>query len=152
MKCKAALIILHKIRNIRRYLTKICHQLVLSLTVSHYGNVILSSCPNVTIHLLQKVQNMAARIILSKKIRDSATQCLKSLHWFPIQYRIDYKVATLVFKSTFDVAPKYLIELLTEKKFSRPGLHFTNKNKLLTLNTTRKTFASRAFIVYGPTV
>ena len=46
---------------------------------------------------------------------------------------------------------KYLMELLTEKKISRPGFHSTNKNKLLTKpNTTRKTFASRAFS--GPTV
>ena len=51
------------------------------------------------------------------------------------------------------MAPKYLTELLTEKKISMPGLHSANRNKLLTTPmTTRKTFASRAFSVYGPTV
>ena len=74
-----------------------------------YGNAILSGCPDVTIELLQKVQNMAATIILNRKLRDSAKQCLKSLHWLPIQYRIDYKVATLVFKSIHDMEQKYVM-------------------------------------------
>ena len=118
-----------------------------------YGNAILSGCPDVTIELLQKVQNTAARFILNKKSRDSATQCLKLLHWLPIQYRIYYKVATLVFKITHDMASKYLQELFTEKKISRLGLHSAIKNKLFSIpNTTRKTFVSRAFSVYGPTV
>ena len=96
---------------------------------------------------------MAARIILNKHPRDSATQCLKLLHWLPIQYRIDYKVAMLVFKSIHDMAPKYLTELLTEKKISRLGLCSANRNKLLTIpRTSRKTFTSRAFSVHVPTV
>ena len=86
-KCKAVVINLCKIQNIRRYLTKeICHQLILSLVVSHldYRNATLSGCPEVTTEFLQKVQNMAARIILNKYPGDSATQCLKLLHWLPI--------------------------------------------------------------------
>ena len=73
VKCKAAIINVCKIQNIRRYLTKeLCHQLVLSLTISHfeYGNAILSGCPDLTIEL-QKVQNTATKIILNKKLRDS---------------------------------------------------------------------------------
>ena len=51
------------------------------------------------------------------------------------------------------MAPKYIMELLTEKKISRPGLCSANKNKLLTIpNATRKAFALRAFSVYGQTV
>ena len=45
---------------------------------------------------------------------------------------IDYKVATLVFKSTQDMEPKYLMELIAEKKISRLGLWSANKTKLLT--------------------
>ena len=76
---------------------------------------------------IPKVQKIAARIILNKIPRNSATQCLKSLHTLPIQYMIDYKVATLVFKSSHDMAPKYLKELLTEKNLSRRGLCTANK-------------------------
>ena len=117
------------------------------------ANPILSSCPEVMIELLQKVQNMVTRIILNKHPRDSSTQCLKLLHWLPIWYRIGYKVAMLVFKSIHDMVPKYLTKLLTEKKISRMGLCFANRNKVLTESgTTRKTFASRSFGIYGPTL
>ena len=68
------------------------------------------------IELLQKVQNMVARIILNKHPRDSATQCLKLLHCLSIQYKNDYKVAMLVFTSIHDMAPKHLTDLLTERK------------------------------------
>ena len=42
--------------------------------------------------------------------------------------------------------------MLTEKKISRLGLLSTNRNKLLIIPRTRKTFPSRAFHVYGLTV
>ena len=112
----AAIIKLCKIRNIRRYLTKdIWHQLVLSLTISHldYGNVIFSGCPDVRIELLQKVKNTAAIIILYKKTQRQCKKNLKSLHWLQIWHRIDYKNAMLVFKSTYDMALKYIKELLS---------------------------------------
>ena len=50
------------------------------------------------------------------------------------------------------MAPKYLMELLTECKISRLGLHSANENKLLIPDTTRRTFTLRAFSVYGPPV
>ena len=151
---KAAVINLHKIQNIIRYLTKeMCHQLILSLAILHldYRSAILSGWPEVMTELLQKVQNMAARIILNKHPMDSATQCPKLLHWLPTWYRIDYKVAMLVFKSIHDMALKYLTKMLKENKTFRLGLCSANRNKLLTVPGTRKTFASRAFSVYGPT-
>ena len=96
---------------------------------------------------------MAARFILNKHPRDSATQGLKQLQWLAIQYRIACKVATLVYKRIHNTAPKYLTELLTKKKLSKLGLHSANRNKLLTRpRISRKTFASRAFSVYGPSV
>ena len=49
-----------------------------------YRNAILSGCPEVAIKLCQKVQNMAARIILNKHPGDSVTKYLKLLHWLPI--------------------------------------------------------------------
>ena len=62
-KCKAAITNLHKIQNIRRFLTKICHQLVLSLAISQldYGNAILSSCPDVTV-THRKIQEIQEKI------------------------------------------------------------------------------------------
>ena len=68
-KCKAAMMNIWKIRLIRKFLTRdICHQLTLSLAISHlnYSNAILIGCPDTTLSLMQKVQNTAARMVLNK--------------------------------------------------------------------------------------
>ena len=66
VKCKCAIINLHKIQIIRRSLTKeICHQLVLSLLISHldYSNAIPSGCADVTKELVQKVQKVQHNVL-----------------------------------------------------------------------------------------
>ena len=47
---------------------------------------------------LQKVQNAAARLILGRKKRESATEALKMLHWLNVESRITFKILLLVFK------------------------------------------------------
>ena len=140
-KCKAAMMNIWKIRLIRKFLTRdICHQLTLSLAISHldYSNAILIGCPDTTLSLMQKVQNTAARMILNKHQSYSATECLKQLHWLPIKSRIIYKVLTIVFKCRHGMAPKYLQDLLEAKENQRQGLKSNNKQLLKVLTTTRK--------------
>ena len=152
-KCKAALINIRKIRMIRKFLTReICHQLMLSLAISHldYGNAILIGCPNTTLGLMQKVQNTAARMVLNKHHSHSATECLKQLHWLPIKSRIEYKVLTIVFKCKHGMAPKYLQDLLHPREHQRQGLKSNDKQLFRIPPTTRRTFADRSFSVKGP--
>jgi hypothetical protein len=75
-------------------------KITLGLVMSHldYENTILSGLPNTTIKRLQKVQNMASKVVLGREASSSATFDLKILHWLPIQARIDYKIFLLVFK------------------------------------------------------
>ena len=47
---------------------------------------------------LQKLQNTAARIILGRRRRDSATAALRELHWLNIDARITFKILLLVHK------------------------------------------------------
>ena len=76
-------------------------------------------------------------------------ECLKTLHWLPIKYRINYKVCTLVFKCLHAMAPPYLIKLIKIKQQRRQGLRSGNINNILEVpKTKRKTFASQAFSVY----
>ena len=138
---------------IQRFLTReICHQLTLSLTISHhnYVSAILIGCPDATLGLMQKVQNTAARIVLNKHHSYSATECLKQLHWLPIKSRIEYKVLTMVFKCKHGMTPKYLQDLLEAKEHHRQGLKSDNKQLFKVPTTTRKTFADRSFSVKGP--
>ena len=47
--------------------------------------------PDCSLNLMQKVQNMAAKVVLSLRKHDSSTETLKTLHWLPIKQQIEYK-------------------------------------------------------------
>lgn len=66
-KASSAMANFYKLKQIRSYLTKeACETLVLSLCISHidYGNALLYGLPNKTIDVLQRVQNMCAKLVL----------------------------------------------------------------------------------------
>jgi len=46
---------------------------------------------------LQRLQNAAAQLVVGLRARDHVTSVLSSLHWFPILYRIHYKVVLTMF-------------------------------------------------------
>jgi len=48
---------------------------------------------------LQSIQNAAARFSTAASRRDHISAVLRSLHWLPVKQRVDYKLATLVYKS-----------------------------------------------------
>ena len=61
------------------------------------------------------------------------------------------QICTLVFKCLHAMAPTYLIKLIKIKQQRRQGLRSENINNILEVpKMKRKTFASRAFSVYGP--
>ena len=104
-----------KIKNIRKYLTQSATEiLVLSTVVSHlnYCNSILAGLPNSEISQMQRVQNIAAKLVLGKSKFHSSSECLWELHWLPINKQIQFKVLTLVFKCLDCAGPLYLRNLL----------------------------------------
>ena len=61
-----------------------------------YCNSLLAGHPeNNWLDHLQRVQNNAAHLVLGRQGRDHATPLLRSLHWFPVCARIEYKISTL---------------------------------------------------------
>ena len=125
MKCKAAMLNLLKIKATRKYLTtEASTKALTTLVMTHldYANSILTGLPKASICQLQRVQNMAARIILQGNKSESSSKCLEDLHWLPIHYQINFKVITLVFKCIHRLAPSYLEELIKIRKQSRQGL------------------------------
>ena len=93
---------------------------------------------DVTLSLMEKVQNTAARMVLNKHQSYSATECLKQLLWLPIKLRIEYKVLTIVFKSKYGMVPKYLQDLLESKEHHRQRLKSNNKEEWLKEPTTAR--------------
>uniref|UniRef100_A0AAY5K8C9 IF rod domain-containing protein n=1 Tax=Esox lucius TaxID=8010 RepID=A0AAY5K8C9_ESOLU len=60
-----------------------------------YCNSILIGIPSKNIQPLQYVQNCAARTLMGVRKHHHITPILKSLHWLPVQYRIEFKVSLL---------------------------------------------------------
>ena len=130
-----------------------CQTVVSGLVLSHldYSNAILVNLPSNAIHKMQRVQNMAADIVLQDKQESSTTRCLQKLHWLPIKQRIKFKILTLVYKCINNQAPSYLQNLLTVNPTSNRPTRSNSKYKQLVVPfTKRKTFADRSFSVVGP--
>ena len=75
---------------------------------------------------------------------------LKSLHWLPIKFRIQFKICTFVFRCLNDGQPSYLSRLLFSAD-SVKHLRSNNTNKLK-VPRIRTKFGARAFSVSGPTL
>ena len=143
-----------KLRAARKYLNrKASVKLTISLVITHlnYTNAILAGLPKVSIDKLQRVLNMAGKIVINKGKYDSSTRCLEESHWLPIEQRIKFKIATLVHECDHGKAPSYLDKIIIKKILRREGMRSVTKASLLEIpHTTRKTFAARSFIVIGP--
>ena len=85
-----------------------------------YCNSLLAFTSKRNIHRLQMVQNQLARVVSGSGYRQSAAPILLSLHWLPVQQRIEYKIVNMVFKSRLNNLPDYLSRGLTVYTSVRP--------------------------------
>ena len=128
------------------------HTLVVMLCISHldYVNALLYRMTKKLKSKYQRIQNMCAKLVLNKKKYDSATNCLKELHWLPIEQRIQHKILLITHKALSGQAPKYIQELIKIKTACsqlRPG---SSGRFLCTPNIKKETFASRSLSYAAP--
>ena len=131
--CRTAYYHLYNISLIRRYLTKeVTHMLVHNLVLSRMdcANCLLFHVADKYIRKLQRVQNLAARIILNIPTFDHVSPALQSLHWLPIKARIEYRILLMVYKIIYGLAPEYLSDLVTIYTPKR-SLRYINETKLV---------------------
>ncbi len=85
--------------------------------------------------------------LLEQKKRDHISPILASLHWLPVKFRIDFKIAVFVYKA--GLAPKYISDLLIPYSPQR-ALRSSNQLLLTVLRCRCKTKGGRAFSAAAP--
>ncbi len=151
--CRACYLELRRIGSIRHLLSEDATKTLISafiLSRLDYCNSLLAGCPQKLLSRLQKVQNNAARLTLRLPRSAHVTPLLHSLHWLPIEKRIDYKLSLLCFKSLNDLGPTYLSDLLHLYTPSRQ-LRSSSDTHLLRIPRFRtKTAGQRSFSHQAP--
>ncbi len=130
-----------------------CKTLVVSTILSRldYCNAILAGAPAKLLERLQRMQNMAARLITRTPRSDDVTPHLKARHWLPVQQRIDHTKETYVFKSLHDAAPGYLSELISTRELPE-SIRSAAGPKIFRKKWRTKTYGGRGFTAVAPKV
>jgi len=153
--CKSLYLQLKKIGSIRKYLSvDVTKTLITSLILSRldYCNSLLAGVPDEQLQQLQRVQNIAAKIISKKLKHDHVTPILKELHWLPVKERIIYKICLTCYKCVNDLSPDYLKQLLTPYVPPRALRSSSDKTTLLKPKINYKSYGQRSFSYFAPLV
>lgn len=146
--CKSAYYELRKLSAIRHYLsTHTAVTLVCAFVLSRldYCNALLSGCPQYLINKLQRVQNSAARLIFKARKHDHVTPLLRSLHWLPVQARIEYKLSSLCYNFFTGHSPAYMSQLLSPYIPRRQLRSSSDSRILIVPKINTKTYGARTF-------
>ena len=101
---------------------------------------------------LLKVQNSAARLIFQCCKQNHISPLLMSLHWLPINARIEYKLSVICHSFFLGSSSIYLSDLLLVYTPKR-NLRSSSDNRNLCIHKLRtKTFGHRSFSFAAPTI
>ena len=120
-----------------------CVHAFVSSRLEHH-NSLLFGLPKQLTNKLQRIQNHAARIVARINKHDHVQPTLKSLHWLPVTFRIEFKVLLLTFKCIHGKAPAYLCQLIQLYKPAR-SLRSADQLLLTKGKPRTKTYGERAF-------
>ena len=144
---------LHKISHIRHHLdTETTKMMVQALVLNRldYCNSLLLGISDQKLRKLQRIQNIACRVIYRLKKYDCLTPHFINLHWLKMQERIIYKTATFVYKCIHDLALSYLSDLI-DLQHGRQ-LRSAYQMKLPVVKARTSIAARSSFSVRGPKV
>jgi hypothetical protein len=150
--CRAARFHLRNLGKIRKYMdyestTMLIHAFITSRLDNLNG--LLHGLPSNQISKLQKIQNMAARLLTRKAKYDHITETLKDLHWLPVVFRIQFKLLLLTYRALNDEGPGYIKDLL---KLYQPERNLRSKNQLRLQEPAShlRTYGDRCFANAAP--
>ena len=115
-----------------------------------YCNSLLHNISMKNIQKLQRIQNNLARVVLKAQRLTLPEPMLASLHWLPVVYRIQYKLAIITLRALTTGHPTYLADLLHRRVAVRHKRSSTLNS--LVVPSIRTKLASRAFSHAAPTI
>ncbi len=173
-KCKAAFRQLYSLRRIRKFLTREATEtLIHAFIFSHldYCNGLLYNVAEYQVAKLQRIQNMAARLVFRLPKFSHVTPLMVELHWLPVSYRIKFKLLLYVFKAIHGAAPQYISDMFTfytsryslRRNSAIEDIHYNFGDIVEPIQqksvyyfkvpkTTRVTFEQRSLAIAGPTL
>ena len=145
--CRSAHFHLRNINTIRPLLNDdATAQLIHALITSRldYCNSLLYGLPDCKIDKLQRIQNIACRILCRAPRVIEVNDLMCDLHWLPVRCRIQFKVLLFTFKALNDLAPSYLCDLV--KVYApKKELRSQHEYRLDPPKTKLKTYGDRGF-------
>ena len=116
-----------------------------------YCNSLLYGIPDKLLNCIQRIQNYAARVVLRLHKFSHITPALATLHWLPVNRRIDFKIALLVYKALNGQAPAYIADLL--QPYDPPRKLRSVDGQLLSQPPCRlKSYGDRGFCCAAPVI
>ena len=106
--CKSSFFHLRNIFKIRKFLSyDTCKTLIHAFVTARidYCNSLLYGQPKCILKRLQSVLNSAARLIHLTSRYEHVTPLLIQLHWLPVEQRITFKIAVIIFTALHGAAP-----------------------------------------------
>ena len=145
---------IHALRHIRLVITdEVAKTVACSFITSRldYANSVLYGISAKNIHCLQRMQNAIARVVLGSSASEfsHSTDMLCHLHWLPVQYHIQFKLALLAFNARSNNAPLYLSCFLHNYV---PGRSLrSSQSNLLCVPSYKLNFGTHSFHIAAPT-
>ena len=149
--CKSCNYHMRDFRRIRKHLdndTAIALANALVSSRLDYCNSLLYGITNTELNRLQRIQNSLCRIITRTPRFEHITPHLKSLHWLPIRFRINFKICTLTYKALNTGVPSYLRDCLNYRNIEKHMRKVTSAS--LKVDNSRTSYGSRAYSIAGP--
>ena len=146
--CRASYFYIRALSHIRSSITEnMANSVAFALMQSRldYANALYAGMSSTNFDKVQRVQNTLARVVTLTAKGDHITPTLECLHWLPIRYRVDYKLARLTYKIHLFGQRPHLRSQLVDYTPVR-SLRSLDKN-LLVVPRTKLACASRAFSV-----
>lgn len=138
---------IRKIGQIRQYLdqdstVRLVHAFVTSRLDS--CNSLIFGMSERDIAKIQRVQNIAARLVLRVPRHMHITPVLRELHWLPVRQRLAYKILLLAFKCLNGTGPKFIADLV-ELYIPSRALRSASKRCMKQSMQSTKSYVARAF-------